>query len=347
MGAMFESQADPEAFQKRLLRTIEGKGKYDAKTGAVTFDPVTMRMMKEMAKNLGISVDQLTNPAMASVQNAKVEEELKSLGKWDKWSEVQQEAIKNLSRTNVDEETGKHYVTIRDVNGETQKVNIEDLTADQLKIAQDQQKTEEELFGDVQEIKEILKDTLGRARGTTSTKENIEGLSAEWDAFTAQFQNGLMGTISGWFNGSSFQPWDLLKKASWPTGQMDIGTHANEGISWTDFLSPFMGGTGPYAFAEGGLVKPIPHAALGTVIQGSSTMGDKTPVLANAGEMILNPREQKGLFDLLKDIATTGLMAYGGNKLGKKFGMKGIGTNMALGNLLSGGNMGIGGMLGT
>ena len=346
MGAMFEAQADPEAFQKRILRTIEGKGIYDAKTGAVKFDPVTMRMMKELAKNLGMSVDQITNPAMASVQNEKVNEELRATGQWDKFSEIEREAIRNLSRTNVNEETGEHQVTYTDVNGELVTRAIKDLTSEELQIAQDRQMSEDGLFSDVQDIKDILERTLGRARGTTSTKENITGLGAELDSFIAQFQNGLMGTISGLLNGSSFQPWDLFKTASWPTGQMDIGTHANEGISWTDFLSPFMGGTGPYAFAEGGLVKPIPHAALGTVIQGSSTMGDKTPVLANAGEMILNPREQKGLFDLLKDIATTGLMAYGGNKLGKKIGMHGIGTNMALSNVFSGGNLGIGGMLG-
>ena len=34
-----------------------------------------MMQMREMAKQLGMSVDQLTNPAMATVQNQKVEEE--------------------------------------------------------------------------------------------------------------------------------------------------------------------------------------------------------------------------------------------------------------------------------
>jgi len=327
MGAMYESMADPEAFQERILRTIRGKGSYNEKTGAVTFDPVTMRMMRELASNLGMTVDQITNPAMAEIQNQKVEEELRAKNNKE-WDKAQLAAIKNLSRTNVDEETGEHFVTLLN-DGKEEKVFLKDLTEEQLKIAQDSQMTEEGLWNDVADIKTILERTLGRARGTTSTKENITGLGAEWDAFTSQIQNGLMGTLSGWLNGNSFQPWDLFKNLSWPIGQMDVFTHGTEG------------------FAEGGLVEPIPHAALGTVIQGSSTMGDKTPVLANAGEMILNPREQKGLFDLLRDIATTGLMAYGGNKLGRKFGMHGIGTNMALGNLLSGGNMGIGGMLGS
>ena len=112
MGAMYESMADPEAFMKRLERTIAGKGRYDAKTGEVKFDPITMMQMKEMAKQLGISVDKLTNPAMAKVQNEVVQKELEAAGTWGKWSKVEREAIQNLSRTNVDEKTGKHYITV-------------------------------------------------------------------------------------------------------------------------------------------------------------------------------------------------------------------------------------------
>lgn len=337
MGAMYESMADPQAFQERLLRTIEGKGSYDAKTGQVKFDPVTMMQMREMAKQLGMSVDQLTNPAMATVQNQKVKEELQRAGTIGKWSPAELEAIKNLSRTNVNEETGEHQVTYTDVNGELVTKAIKDLTSEELQIAQDRQMDEKGLFSDVQDIKDILDRTLGRARGTTSTKENITGFKEEINSFIAEFQNVWMGTMSGWLNGQSFQPWDLLKGLSTPGRKVDIFTHGTEGLGGLD---------GPYAFDQGGIVKPIPHAALGTIIPGDSRMGDKTPIMANAGEMVLNQREQKGLFDLLKSIAMTGLMAYGGNKLGKKMGMHGIGTNMALGNLLSGGNLGVGGMLG-
>lgn len=341
MGAMYESMADPQEFQKRILRTIEGKGSYDAKTGQVKFDPVTMMQMREMAKQLGMSVDQLTNPAMATVQNQKVEEELQRAGTIGKWSPAELEAIKNLSRTNVNEETGEHQVTYTDVNGKLVTKAIKDLTSEELQIAQDRQMDEKGLFSDVQDIKDILDRTLGRARGTTSTKENITGFKEEINSFVAQFQNMWMGTMSGWLNGKSFQPWDLVKNLSYYPGRTDMFTHGPEGFGeWGTLLD------GSYAFDQGGIVKPIKHAALGTIVPGDSRMGDKTPIMANAGEMVLNQREQKGLFDLLKNIAMTGLMAYGGNKLGRKMGMYGIGTNMALGNLLSGGNLGAGGMLG-
>ena len=329
MGAMYESLADPKAFMDRLEKTIEGKGRYDSKTGQVTFDPVTMMQMKAMADTLGITVDKLTTPAMAKVQNAKVEEEMRRAGKWDNFSEVEQEAIKNLSRTNFNEKTGKHEISYVDVNGETQTKAIEDLTKEELAIAQDRQMSEEGLFKDVQDIKDVLERTLGRARGTTSTKENIQGLGAEWDAFTAQFQNMLMPMVSGWMNGQSFQPWDLFKNLSYYPGRTDFGSHATEG----------------FGFAEGGVVKPI-QASVGAIVPGTSYAGDKVPAMVNSGEMILNEREQSGLFSILKSIATTGAMMYGGNKLGKMFGMRGLGLQMGLGNLLSGGRMGIGGMLG-
>ena len=341
MGAMYESMADPEAFMRRIERTIEGKGRYDKKTGQVTFDPVTMMQMKAMAEALGVTVDKLTTPAMAKVQEGKVKEELQAAGTWDNWSKAERAAIMNLSRNNVDETTGKHQITYTDVNGELQTKAIEDLTHEELQIAQDRQMDEKGLFSDVQDIKDILERTLGRARGTTSTKENLTGFKEEINSFIAQFQNAYMGMVSGGLNGQNFRPWDWIKTLSWPTGQMDIGTHASEGL-WDNFFS----WTGPYGFEQGGIVEPVQHAALGTIVKGDSYTGDRTPVMANAGEMILNKGEQKGLFDLLKNIAMTGLMAYGGNKFGRHFGMNGLGTNMALSNLLSGGQMGAGSMLG-
>lgn len=350
MGAMYEAMADPQQFQERLLRTVQGKGRYDQKTGQVTFDPVTMMQLREMAGQLGMSVDQLTNPAIAETQDKRIEEEMRAAGKWEQFSEVEQEAIKNLSRTNVDEATGKHQITYTDVNGELQTKAIENLTHEELQIAQDRQMDEKGLFSDVQDIKDILERTLGRARGTTSTKENIQGLKSEWDAFKAQIQNTYMGMVSGWANGQSFQPWDLLKKVSYYPGRVDAFTHGTEGFGnfnggFFDKLRNMWGGQ--YAFAEGGIVKPVPHASMGAIIPGDSYSGDKTPVMANAGEMVLNKGEQKGLFDLLKSVATTGLMMYGGNKLGRRFGLRGIGTDMALNNLFSGGDMGIGGMIGS
>lgn len=314
MGAMYEAMADPAAFQERVLRTIEGKGRYDAKTGAVTFDPITMRMMREMAKQLGMSAEDLNKSAMASVQNQKVEDELKAKGTYDKWAKSPEmlEAIKNLSRTNIDEQTGEHYITVLE-DGEEKQVKISELTEKQLEIATDNQLTQEGLWSDVQDIKTILERVHGRARETVSTKEQLEGVSEWWGAFRGDLFNGILSSLS-------------------------------TGLNQT--IVPFISTQYPQ-FARGGLVKPI-HAAMGAnIVPGTSYYGDRVPVMANSGEMILNQGQQKGLFDLLKNVALTGAMAYGGSKLGKHFGVGGVGTNMALTSLLSGGNMGVGGLIGS
>ena len=308
MGAMFEAQADPATFQDRILRTIEGKGSYDKKTGAVTFDPVTMRMMREMAKQLGMTAEQLNTSAMASVQNKKVDEEFeKNINKLG-FSEKDKESIRNLSRTNVDEETGKHFVTYLE-DGKEKTAFVEDLTQQQLELAKDSHMTEEGLWGDVQDIKTILERVHGRARETKSMKEGVEGTKSWWDAQLVNLQNYYMPFISDIFNG------------------------------FTNIL-------GHQYFSEGGIVKPI-KAALGTIVPGNHYAGDKVHAMVNSGEMILNQGEQKGLFDLLKSIATTGAMIYGGNKLGKHFGMNGLGINAALGSLVSGGGITAGGMIGS
>ena len=298
MGAMYEAMADPAAFQERILRTVEGKGKYDAKTGAVTFDPVTMRMMQELAKNLGMSVDQITNPAMASVQNKKVDEELKAAGQFAKWGKKDREAIENLSRNNVDIETGKHFVTYLE-NGETKTEFIENLTEEQLSLAKDSQLTQENLWGDVQDIKTILERVHGRARETKSMKEGILGTKEWWNATLTNLQDIYMPFVSGIFNG------------------------------FTNWL-------GKQYFSGGGIAKPL-HAEFGAVVPGTSYIGDKVPAMLNSGEMVLNQGQQKSMFSLISSLAVNGGAMYGMNKLGGKFGYSGLGSTMLLANMLGGG----------
>lgn len=308
MGAMYEAMADPQAFQERILRTVQGKGTYNAKTGAVEFDPVTMRMMRELAKNLGMTVDQITNPAMAGVQNEKVKAEFEKNANKNGFSPKDIEAIKNLSRTNVDEETGKHFITYLE-DGEEKTAFVEDLTQQQLELAKDSKMTEEGLWGDVQDIKTILERVHGRARETKSMKEGVEGTKSWWDSMLVTAQNWFMPAISNKFN------------------------------RFTNTL-------GRSYYSEGGIVEPI-HAEFGAMVPGSSYTGDRVHAMVNSGEMILNQGEQKGLFDLLKNIATTGAMIYGGNKLGGHFGVSGLGLNAALGSLVNGGGLTAGSMLGT
>jgi hypothetical protein len=52
-------------------------------------------------------------------------------------------------------------------------------------------------------------------------------------------------------------------------------------------------------FADGGI---IPHAADGYYVPGNRFSGDTTPILANAGELVLNESQQGVLASRLSDV---------------------------------------------
>jgi hypothetical protein len=56
-------------------------------------------------------------------------------------------------------------------------------------------------------------------------------------------------------------------------------------------------------FANGGIV---PHAALGYAVPGNYYSGDVTPILANAGEVVLSQGQQNNIVSALRDGGTGG-----------------------------------------
>lgn len=326
MGALYESMADPAAFQDRLVKTIAGKGTYDKKTNQVHFDPVTMAQMKEMSNQLGISVEELTKPAMAMAQNAAVDKELRG-----NWSKEQKAAIEDLSRANFDEKTGKHYVTLLNKEGNTQKVNVEDLTEEQLKQAQDSAMTQDKMWSDVHAIKEtIVNGTMGRARQNRSGLENLKGYGESVKGWGAQIENILMPTVSGLLNGGNGLFGNLF---SW-IGKLPFfggNTNFSGSISGTDM--------GTNHFAEGGVVEPIQHATDGAIVGGDSYYGDNVPIMANSGEVVINKQQQSGLMSLLSMIGKVGIGTIGGNLIGKKLGLGNLGTKGLAVSALGGGDL--------
>lgn len=326
MGALYESMADPAAFQDRLVKTIAGKGTYDKKTNQVHFDPVTMAQMREMSNQLGISVEELTKPAMAMAQNAAVDKELRG-----NWSKEQKAAIEDLSRSNFDEKTGKHYVTLLNKEGNTEKVNVEDLTEEQLKQAQDSAMTQDKMWSDVHAIKEtIVNGTMGRARQNRSGLENLKGYGESVKGWGAQIENLLMPTVSGLLNGGNGLFGNLF---SW-IGKLPFfggNTNFSGSISGPDM--------GTNHFAEGGVVEPIQHANDGAIVGGDSYYGDKVPIMANSGEIVLNKQQQSGLVSLLSMVGKVGIGTIGGNLIGKKLGLGNLGTKGLAVSALGGGDL--------
>ena len=80
---------------------------------------------------------------------------------------------------------------------------------------------------------------------------------------------------------------------------------AIEVISSADALIPF---------AHGGIV---PHAANGYFVPGNNFSGDTTPILANAGELVLNKSSQNNLASIITEAEGRG---RGGNGLARVSG---------------------------
>lgn len=321
MAVAYESMADPAAFQDRLANLVKGKGTYDEKTNQVKFDPVTMMQLKQVSKQLGISVDELTNPAIAEKQNNAVEREAAGKG----WSDAQMQAIKDLSRTNFDEKTGKHYVSWVDERGETQRTNVEDLTPEQLKVAQDSQMTEEQMYKDLHAIKEhIVGKTMERSRTTRSFRENTQGFKESFKSWMAQIANIWMPTASGFWGGGN----GAVGNAA---GSLTNGVGGNSAYSGIiTGKDGILGG-----FAHGGIV----HASDGAYVGGDEYVGDNVPAMVNSGEMIINQNQQSGLWDFIKTLGTVGASAFIGNKIGNKFGVKNLGTQSAIMSTFTGQDM--------
>lgn len=314
MAVMYESMADPKALMDRIQRTIEGKGTYNEKTGEVTFDQITMRMMREMAKNLGMSVEELTKPAIAQAQGRAVEQEIAMNSKLAGISKEQVEAIKNLSRANFDEKTGEHYITYIDDNRETQTVKLSELTADQLKIAQDSQLTQDNMWKDVHDIREyLLKIGDERARGTVSLKDEIKGLGQWIRGIWGGLLDSIMGPISNKANAN--------KSILGDTGDLrDL---------WST-ITGFFGG----AHAKGGVVgrkyaTGTPNATAG-IVGGAIGGVDKLWAWLTKGEMVLNMDQQKSLFSLIKSLGRNTLATGLLNKIGGTFGVDNLGGMMMM-----------------
>ena len=69
-----------------------------------------------------------------------------------------------------------------------------------------------------------------------------------------------------------------------------------------------------FPFARGGIV---PHAANGYFVSGNNFSGDTTPILANAGELVLNKSSQNNLASMITEAESRG---FGGNGLARVSG---------------------------
>ena len=87
---------------------------------------------------------------------------------------------------------------------------------------------------------------------------------------------------------------------------IEVNTQVNATASVVDNFTPF--------FARGGIV---PHAAGGYFVPGDNYSGDVTPIMANAGELVLNKSSQNNLASMITEAESRG---RGGNGLARVSG---------------------------
>ena len=74
----YEANADPEAFQKRLIGMAQGAAKFDAKKGIATVDPMMMDMLRNAAKAMNLNPEELVGSAKKQASNAYKERNISS-----------------------------------------------------------------------------------------------------------------------------------------------------------------------------------------------------------------------------------------------------------------------------
>lgn len=204
MGVLYESLNDPEAFMKRMEKTLAGKGVFNRATGQVDVAAIDRRFIKEYANYMGMSFEEAMTTTQSLAKNREVEAALKANKATSNFTDAQTAFIQ--SQAQWDAETQQFKVTDQ-TTGE--QIALKDLTAEKLKELQGDVLGEKEMWGDVRDIRDhLLPDIKARqqrrALETTSTKENINGFKGAIDAMLAKAVHPFMQFFSDSFSANGW-----------------------------------------------------------------------------------------------------------------------------------------------
>lgn len=207
LEAMYEATSDQKSFMERLMRTMQGKGTFNKKTGEVQFDPVTRRLVAEFGKQIGMSTEELINMASSQITRTEIDNIVKgqNLGK------DQLEFLKTSALFNA--ETQKWVVNRINKNGESEEVDITTLSNDDIKEIQRNTASEENAFKDIQSIRDHVAEI---AKGTSSGKEAMEGASSQLESHVAELLDSPMQWVKG-----LYQDWGW--KTTLGVGALSVG----------------------------------------------------------------------------------------------------------------------------
>jgi hypothetical protein len=109
MQLIYQARNDMEGLQKSLIEATKGVAMFDKASGEFKIPAAELHRLRKVAEATGISIDEMTESALALARQEKALSQVKNLFEFDK---TQQESIKNLAQLNKG--TGKFEILVGD-----------------------------------------------------------------------------------------------------------------------------------------------------------------------------------------------------------------------------------------
>lgn len=195
MQTLYESMNDPEALEKRIERTLQGKGKFDEKTGEVRLNGLDMQFIKQFGESSGIGGETAVQMAKSLTRNNVIDNQL---GRG--FSQSDKAAVENLAQYN----SSKKQFEIYDYNS-GKNISLKDLTPQKLKELQGTTIDEKTAYGDIHDISERVREYFpklvdSKARSSVSIQERAEGAKESWQAGLALAIDPYMKQLNGFID---------------------------------------------------------------------------------------------------------------------------------------------------
>ena len=195
MQTLYESMNDPEALEKRIERTLQGKGKFDEKTGEVRLNGLDMQFIKQFGESSGIGGETAVQMAKSLTRNNVIDNQL---GRG--FSQSDKAAVENLAQYN----SSKRQFEVYDYNS-GKNISLKDLTPKKLKELQGTTIDEKTAYGDIHDISERIREYFpklvdSKAKSAVSIQERAEGAKESWQAGLALVIDPYMKQLNGFID---------------------------------------------------------------------------------------------------------------------------------------------------
>lgn len=189
LQVLYESLNDAEGFANRIINTFASKGNFNRETGMVEISAYNKAMMREAAKNLGMSYEEALNMANQSAKRSAAMREINpSVRDKDK-----RDMLANLAQYDVEQR--KFTVTYFDKNNKETTKLISEINPDDISYIKNNI-VDDDLNKNVKGIYSIMRERFAtKAAESVSMEENLKGAENAWSATKASVVDSRMISI--------------------------------------------------------------------------------------------------------------------------------------------------------